>query len=222
MPSNDGDRSKFFPAIEKKHGEKITFWIKRLKELETDKYPEQIAYLKENYGFSQAHANALVMYVRGSTTSKRFDSPATFFSGLDTKTAKTMKAVFATVTAKHKGLELVMAWNQPMLKSGESYVFGLSVAKNHLLIAPWGDKVLAHFESRLGDYEVNRDYRLKTDERCKAGIYMQGFCQASHGLSDTLLSVLPIRADEIAASLYEHGKNRGHRSMADLLLATAS
>ena len=79
----DGDRSKFFPAIEKKHGEKITFWIKRLKELKTDKYPEQIAYLKENYGFSQAHANALVMYVRGSTTSKRFDSPATYFSGLE-------------------------------------------------------------------------------------------------------------------------------------------
>jgi L-ornithine N5-oxygenase len=52
---------------------------------------------------------------------------------------------------------------------------------------------------------------------------MQGFCQASHGLSDTLLSILPIRADEIAGSLYEHGKNRGHsRSMADLLLATAS
>ncbi|MCY0109873.1 hypothetical protein NQF78_16290, partial [Pseudomonas monsensis] len=27
---------------------------------------------------------------------------------------------------------------------------------------------------------------------------------------------------EIAGSLYEHGKHRGHRSMADLLLATAS
>jgi L-ornithine N5-oxygenase len=52
---------------------------------------------------------------------------------------------------------------------------------------------------------------------------MQGFCQASHGLSDTLLSILPIRADEIAGSLYDHGKSRGHgRSVRDLLLATAS
>ncbi|MNG41092.1 L-ornithine 5-monooxygenase [compost metagenome] len=52
---------------------------------------------------------------------------------------------------------------------------------------------------------------------------MQGFCQASHGLSDTLLSILPIRADEIAGSLYEHGKARGQgRSVMDLLLATAS
>ena len=70
---------------------------------------------------------------------------------------------------------------------------------------------------------MDRNYKLITDERCKAGIYMQGFCQASHGLSDTLLSILPIRADEIAGSLYDHGKSRGHgRSVMDLLLATAS
>ena len=86
MASVDGDRSKLFPAIEKKHGEKINYWINRLKELETTKYPEQIAYLKEEHGFSQAHANALVMYVRGSTTSKKFDTPATYFKGLDPKT----------------------------------------------------------------------------------------------------------------------------------------
>lgn len=84
-------------------------------------------------------------------------------------------------------------------------------------------QLLAPLHAYLGDYEVDRNYRLVTDERCKAGIYMQGFSQASHGLSDTLLSVLPIRAQEIADSLYEHGKTRGHsRSVRDLLLATAS
>ncbi|MNP84889.1 L-ornithine 5-monooxygenase [compost metagenome] len=52
---------------------------------------------------------------------------------------------------------------------------------------------------------------------------MQGFCQASHGLSDTLLSVLPIRADEIAGSLYAHGKPQGNSySVRDLMLAAAS
>lgn len=156
MASNDGDRSKFFPAIEKKHGEKITFWIKRLKELETDKYPEQIAYLKENYGFSQAHANALVMYVRGSTTSKRFDSPATFFAGLEPKTAKTMKAVFAAVTAKHKDLELVMAWNQPMLRLGKDYVIGLSVSRNHITINPFSIDALNKNLKKLEPYTVNK------------------------------------------------------------------
>lgn len=56
----------------------------------------------------------------------------------------------------------------------------------------------------LGDFQVGRDYRLQSDPRCQAAIYMQGFCQASHGLSDTLLSVLPVRAEEIANSLHRH------------------
>jgi uncharacterized protein YdhG (YjbR/CyaY superfamily) len=156
VASKDGDRSKFFPAIEKKHGEKVSFWITRLKELETTKYPEQIAYLKENYGFSQAHANALVMYARGSTTSKRFDSPNNYFSGLDTKTAKTMKAIFAAVTAKHKGLELVMAWNQPMLRLGKDYVIGLSVSKNHIAINPFSVEALDKNLKKLAPYTVNK------------------------------------------------------------------
>ena len=82
--------------------------------------------------------------------------------------------------------------------------------------------LLAPLAEYLGDFEVGRDYRIATDARCKAGIYMQGFCQASHGLSDTLLSVLPIRAEEICASLYTHDKNRtkGHIN-AEQLLATA-
>eukprot|EP01132_Coremiostelium_polycephalum_P016997 gene16997-20383_t len=84
-------------------------------------------------------------------------------------------------------------------------------------------QLLAPLADYMGDFEVSRDYRIVTDERCKAGIYMQGFSQASHGLSDTLLSILPIRADEIAASLYEHDRSRGKsRSVQDVLLATAS
>lgn len=80
--------------------------------------------------------------------------------------------------------------------------------------------LLAPLEQYLGSFEVDRNYKLITDERCKAAIYMQGFCQASHGLSDTLLSILPVRADEIAGSLYEHGKNLGQaRPVRDLLLA---
>ena len=85
------------------------------------------------------------------------------------------------------------------------------------------EALLAPLHAYMGEFEVARDYRIVTDERCKAGIYIQGFSQASHGLSDTLLSVLPIRADEIAASLYEHDRSRGKgRSVQDLLLATAS
>jgi hypothetical protein len=62
MALNDGDRSQFFPAIEKKHGLPVSHWLSELSELGEAKYPEQIAYLRENHGFSQAHANAVVMH----------------------------------------------------------------------------------------------------------------------------------------------------------------
>ena len=71
MPATNSDRSKHFAAIEKKHGEKAAVWLKRLKDLKTDKYQEQISFLRENHGFSQAHANALVMYHRGSKSSNK-------------------------------------------------------------------------------------------------------------------------------------------------------
>ena len=82
--------------------------------------------------------------------------------------------------------------------------------------------LLAPLAEYLGEFEVDRDYRIVTDERCKAGIYMQGFCQASHGLSDTLLSVLPIRAEEISASLYGYEKDRTKSGVsAEQMLAAA-
>ena len=59
MPK-DSTRASHFPAIEKKYGEKMAYWFKVMAKLEGKKYPEQIAHLKENYGFSQAHANAMV------------------------------------------------------------------------------------------------------------------------------------------------------------------
>lgn len=48
-----------------------------------------------------------------------------------------------------------------------------------------------------GNAFVNRHYRVSTDSRLKAGIYVQGCNESTHGLSDTLLSILPIRAEEI-------------------------
>lgn len=64
-------------------------------------------------------------------------------------------------------------------------------------------ELLAPLQEYLGDFSVGRDYRMRADARLRAGVYLQGFSQDSHGLSDTLLSVLPMRAEEIAASLFE-------------------
>jgi len=52
-----------------------------------------------------------------------------------------------------------------------------------------------------GRLRVARDYRVETDDRVHAGIYLQGFSEHSHGLTDTILSLLPVRADVIAQSM---------------------
>ena len=156
MPAKDPSREAHFPAIEKKYGEKMDFWFAVMKDVEGQKYPEQIAHLRENYGFSQAHANALVMYSRGSVSAKKFDTPAAYYKTVSPMQAKTMRAIFKAITTKYPKAELVIAWNQPMLKSGERYVFGVSTAKNHILIAPWSAKVLKKFAPAFKEYRVNK------------------------------------------------------------------
>ena len=151
-----GDREEYFPLIEKKYGEKMSYWFKVMKEVEGEKYPVQIAHLKENYGFSQAHANALVMYSRGSSSSKRFETPAEFFKTVTPQQAKTMKAILKAITSKYPQLELVVAWNQPMLKFEKHYIFGCSAATNHILIAPWDLDVLKKYTPKFKDYKVNK------------------------------------------------------------------
>lgn len=134
----------------------MSFWFKVMKDLDGQKYPEQIAHLRENYGFSQAHANALVMYSRGSKSAKRFDTPAQYFKVLEPGQAKTVRAILKAITSKFPNLELVIAWNQPMLKSGDDYVFGVSTAKNHILFAPWSQDVLDKFRPKMLDLDVKK------------------------------------------------------------------
>lgn len=156
MPDQSGDRTRFFPAIEKKHGGPISMWLERLADLGDAKYPEQIAFLRENHGFSQAHANALVMYARNSPSSKRFASADDYFASLDPAAAATARAIFAAIADAFPELELVVAWNQPMLRTGGQYVFGLSAATQHLLINPFSADVLAALADELRGYHVNK------------------------------------------------------------------
>ena len=49
--------------------------------------------------------------------------------------------------------------------------------------------------------ELDRNYRLVTSPVFQPQVHLQGYSEASHGLSDTLLSVLAVRSQEIAESL---------------------
>lgn len=150
------DRESYFPAIEKKYGEPMSYWFDRMKEVSGQKYPEQMAFLQENYGFSRAHANALVQYCRGSKSSRKYETFDDYLASVSEPQAETIRTIFKAITAKHRSLELVIAWNQPMLKKGTRYVFGASAQKNHVLIAPFVPGVLEEFRPRLTEFEVNK------------------------------------------------------------------
>ena len=92
----------------------MSYWFDVMTEIADRKYPEQVAYLRENYSFAQAHANALVMYSRGSKSFRRFATPAEYFKVLEPKHANTVRAIYKAITTKYPDLELVIAWNQPM------------------------------------------------------------------------------------------------------------
>jgi len=142
VAATSGDRTVQFPLIERRYGHPVSFWLERLAGLDDSRYAAQMAYLQEEHGFSRAHANTVVMYARGSTSTKRFADPDAYFDSITPTQAKTARAIFTAIQKRFDDLELVIAWNQPMLRRGSKYVFGLAAASEHLLLMPWGEKVL--------------------------------------------------------------------------------
>jgi len=60
-------------------------------------------------------------------------------------------------------------------------------------------QVLAPLAPYLGDFAVDRHYRVRATAAFEPGIFLQGACEDSHGLSDTLLSVTAVRSGEIGS-----------------------
>lgn len=113
------------------------------------------------------------------------------------------------VDAAHEGAGLTLALSDPTGEQMRSLrVDYLVCATGYTPIAPqslFSDALLEliHTDSS-GKPQLGRDYRVATDPRLSAGIYIQGDCEDSHGLSATLISNLAIRAGEISDSLARH------------------
>jgi uncharacterized protein YdhG (YjbR/CyaY superfamily) len=152
--AQSGDRSEYFPKIEAKHGKPIEHWFDQLGMLETDKYPDQVGFLKNKHGFSQSHANAVVMVYRGSESSQRFADPDDYFENLAQKHRELARQIFDTIRRNHPELDLVIAWNQPMLRKGKDYVFGLSASTHHLSINPFTPVALHDLRDTLEGLDV--------------------------------------------------------------------
>jgi uncharacterized protein YdhG (YjbR/CyaY superfamily) len=150
------DRASYFPAIEKKYGQPMSYWFGQMENVADEKYPQQIAYLKENYGFSQTHANALVMYTRGSKSAHRVHTLDEYLAPCDQTQQETIRAILEAITSKYPKMETVIAWNQPMLRLNGDYIFGVMALKKYILMAPWSTDVLHEFLPRLTDFKVNK------------------------------------------------------------------
>jgi L-ornithine N5-oxygenase len=53
----------------------------------------------------------------------------------------------------------------------------------------------------LDGFSVDRHYRVRSTGDFRPAIFLQGACESSHGLSDTLLSVTSVRTGEIGSAL---------------------
>ncbi len=156
--SDPGDRTRYWPAIERRYGQPIAHWLDLIGEHATARYPEQIALLRGTHGFSQAHANAVVMFARGSTTSARHTTLDGYLKDKDPAGAATARAILDGLVDRYPGSRIALAWNQPFLTREDQRLFSVGVMQHHLLAAPWSAAVLERFRPALHErgLTVNR------------------------------------------------------------------
>ncbi|MBW3694983.1 ornithine monooxygenase [Vibrio sp. T187] len=63
------------------------------------------------------------------------------------------------------------------------------------------NQMLSSLEPMMEGKSVERSYQLPMKPNCEVKVFLQGCCESSHGLSDTLLSVLAVRSEEIVGAL---------------------
>lgn len=91
---------------------------------------------------------------------------------------------------------------------------------DHPLLAALAPYLVANEEGAAG-YQIERDYRVKAEAGFEPGIYLQGFSERRHGPSETVLSLLAIRARDIVQSLAKASASR-ETSTESVVVAAAS
>ncbi|HEX4498300.1 MAG TPA: SidA/IucD/PvdA family monooxygenase [Thermoanaerobaculia bacterium] len=75
---------------------------------------------------------------------------------------------------------------------------GYTWRKQHPLLADVGPFL---HKNASDAYHIERDYRLAAGPALTAGVFLQGFAEETHGASETVLSLLAIRAEHIVNNL---------------------
>ncbi|MEL6682917.1 MAG: SidA/IucD/PvdA family monooxygenase [Pseudomonadota bacterium] len=106
-----------------------------------------------------------------------------------------------TVTAaRKKGQQIVLELHDTHNDHQEEQTYDLVVLATGFR-RRLGETMMRDLQRYITNAEVGRTYQLGTTDDFQPRLFLQGYCEETHGLSDTLLSVLAARADEIAEDL---------------------
>lgn len=89
---------------------------------------------------------------------------------------------------------------QPLQIEADAVVVatGYTWKREHPLLASLAPYIV---RSPKGSYKIERDYRLATEPLFRPRLYLQGFAEDTHGSSEPVLSLLPVRAGDIVKSM---------------------
>lgn len=83
----------------------------------------------------------------------KFSSLEDFYSSLPEDQQTHITSLVTFVSDNYPQLELVLAWNQPMFKSGKHYVVGFMPTKKHTNLLTVTDTVVTELNPQLGSYK---------------------------------------------------------------------
>lgn len=94
----------------------------------------------------------------------RFADLDDYLASLTEQQAATVQAIVDVIQQEFPAATVKIAWNVPQIQIDGEYVFGISAAKNWLMLASWNDDSTATFADRLAGYETNkRTFRVPLD-----------------------------------------------------------
>jgi hypothetical protein len=83
MPERVTGPAFYFPSIEKKYGNPISYWLDLIASSELTRHKELVDWLKASYGVGHGHATALVGYALAQRTAGEDPHPGAHPEGTD-------------------------------------------------------------------------------------------------------------------------------------------
>jgi uncharacterized protein YdhG (YjbR/CyaY superfamily) len=85
-----------------------------------------------------------------------FESVDDYLTSVPEPGKSTLTSLIAHILERDPDFAVKLAWNVPQIHRGKDYIFGMSAAKKHLTLAPWGSTALDALRPSMTNYVVNK------------------------------------------------------------------